>query len=76
MAVSVEALPGANTPCRTLEETRANLQETVELALEANRSLADTGLSCKKSGTPSRRVMRKQQSYVISLLYLFIKKAL
>ncbi len=33
----VEELRGANTQGDTLEETRANLQETVQLVLEANR---------------------------------------
>lgn len=37
----VEELPGANTQGRTLEEARANLQEAVELVVEANRALAD-----------------------------------
>jgi predicted RNase H-like HicB family nuclease len=32
--------PGANTQGRTLEEARTNLQEAVELVLEANRVLA------------------------------------
>ena len=36
----VEELPGANTQGATLEEARANLQEAVELVLEANRMLA------------------------------------
>ena len=36
----VEELPGANTQGKTLEETRANLQEAIELTLEANRMLA------------------------------------
>jgi predicted RNase H-like HicB family nuclease len=36
----VEELPGANTQGATLEEARANLQEAVELVLEANRTLA------------------------------------
>jgi predicted RNase H-like HicB family nuclease len=35
----VEELPGANTQGATLDETRANLREAVELVLEANRSL-------------------------------------
>jgi len=35
----VEELPGANTQGSTLEEARRNLQEAVELALEANREL-------------------------------------
>ncbi len=36
----VEELPGANTQGNTLEETRANLNEAVQLVLEANRLLA------------------------------------
>jgi predicted RNase H-like HicB family nuclease len=41
----VEELPGANTQGSTLEETRANLREAVELVLEANRELAEQGLA-------------------------------
>lgn len=37
----VEELPGANTQGATLEEARTNLQEAVELVLEANRRLVD-----------------------------------
>ena len=37
----VEELPGANTQGATLEEARANLQEAVELVLEANRQLIE-----------------------------------
>jgi len=37
----VEELPGANTQGETLEEVRANLQEAVQLVLEANRALAE-----------------------------------
>ncbi len=36
----VEELPGANTQGSTLEETRTNLREAVELVIEANRTLA------------------------------------
>lgn len=36
----VEELPGANTQGATIEETRANLKEAVELVIEANRALA------------------------------------
>ena len=36
----VEELPGANTQGRTLEETRDNLKDAVQLVLEANRELA------------------------------------
>ena len=37
----VEELPGENTQGATLEEARANLEEAVELVLEANRLLAE-----------------------------------
>jgi predicted RNase H-like HicB family nuclease len=37
----IEELPGANTQGETLEETRANLKEAVELVIEANRALAE-----------------------------------
>ena len=40
----VEELPGANTQGATLEEARANLEEAIELVLEANRVLAEEGL--------------------------------
>ena len=40
----VEELPGANTQGATLEETRENLKEAVELVLEANRILAEEEL--------------------------------
>jgi predicted RNase H-like HicB family nuclease len=40
----VEELPGANTQGRTLEETRANLQEAIRLVFQANRELAGTDL--------------------------------
>jgi len=40
----VEELPGANTQGETLEEARANLQEAVELVLEANRQLAEESI--------------------------------
>jgi predicted RNase H-like HicB family nuclease len=33
----VEELPGANTQGETLEEVRANLEEAIEMILEANR---------------------------------------
>ncbi|MFH1737652.1 MAG: type II toxin-antitoxin system HicB family antitoxin [bacterium] len=36
----VEELPGANTQGRTLEEARENLQEAIQLVLDANRELA------------------------------------
>ncbi len=37
----VEELPGANTQGETLEEVRANIDEAIELVLEANRTLAE-----------------------------------
>ena len=37
----VEELPGANTQGATLEEARANLQEAVEMVLQANRELVE-----------------------------------
>lgn len=40
----VEELPGANTQGETLEEARINLQEAVQLVLEANRLLAEETL--------------------------------
>lgn len=40
----VEELPGANTQGDTLEETRENLKEAIELVLEANRQLAEETL--------------------------------
>ena len=43
----VEALPGANTQGRTLEETRENLREAIELMLVSNRELAEKGLTGK-----------------------------
>lgn len=43
----VEELPGANTQGATLDETRENLQEAVQLVLEANRQLAERSLAGK-----------------------------
>ncbi len=40
----IEELPGANTQGDTLEEARENLQEAIELVLEANRALAEESL--------------------------------
>ncbi len=44
----VEELPGANTQGSTLAEARANLQEAVEMVLEANRLLAEESLIGQK----------------------------
>ena len=37
-------LPGANTQCATLEETKANLEEAITLVLEANRAISEEAL--------------------------------
>jgi predicted RNase H-like HicB family nuclease len=41
----VEELPGANTQGATIEETRENLKEAVQLVLDANRALAERSLA-------------------------------
>lgn len=43
----VEELPGANTQGETLEAARVNLEEAVQLLLEANRALAEETLRDK-----------------------------
>ena len=40
-----EELPGANTLGETLEEARKNLQEAIEMILEANRLLAEESIA-------------------------------
>jgi predicted RNase H-like HicB family nuclease len=40
----VEELPGANAQGATLEEARENLDEAIDLVLEANRALAEEDL--------------------------------
>jgi predicted RNase H-like HicB family nuclease len=45
----VEELPGANTQGATLEEARNNLQEAIELVLEANRTLAEESLEGREA---------------------------
>lgn len=40
----VEELPGANSQGHTLDETRANLREAIELVLRANRDSAQKRL--------------------------------
>lgn len=37
----VEELPGANAQGKTLDEARENLQEAVEMVIDANRLLAE-----------------------------------
>ena len=44
----VEELPGANTQGDILEEARINLQEAVELVLEANRFLAEEAIGSQE----------------------------
>ena len=44
----VEELPGANTQGTTLEETKANLVEAVQLMLESNRQLSEEEISEKE----------------------------
>jgi predicted RNase H-like HicB family nuclease len=41
----VEELPGSNTQGNTLDETRENLREAVELVLDANRELTEQSLA-------------------------------
>jgi predicted RNase H-like HicB family nuclease len=40
----VEELPGANTQGATLDEARNNLNEAVELVLEANRAMSEESI--------------------------------
>jgi len=44
----VEELPGANTQGATLEETKKNLVEAIQLVLEANRQLSEENRSGKE----------------------------
>ena len=44
----VEELPGANTQGATLEETKRNLIEAIQLVLEANRQLVEETISGKE----------------------------
>jgi predicted RNase H-like HicB family nuclease len=45
----VEELPGANTQGETLEETKRNLIEAIQLVLEANRQLAEEEIAGKET---------------------------
>lgn len=47
-AAFVEELPGANAQGASVEEARENLQEAIQLTLEANRTLAEEGLAGKQ----------------------------
>ena len=44
----VEELPGANTQGATLAEARENLQEAIQLVLEANREIAEESIRGRK----------------------------
>lgn len=44
----VEELPGANTQGETIEETKENLIEAVQLVLESNRQLSEEELIGKE----------------------------
>ena len=46
----VEELPGANTQGATLEETKANLVEAIQLVLQANRQLAEEETRSRNAG--------------------------
>lgn len=52
-AAFVEELPGANAQGATIDEARQNLQEAIELVLEANRTLSEESLA-------GQRVIREQ----------------
>lgn len=43
----VEELPGANTQGKTLQETRENLREAIELILKSNRELTERDIEGK-----------------------------
>jgi len=40
-------LPGAYSPANTLEECRTNLEEAIQLVLDANCVLASESLQCQ-----------------------------
>ena len=54
----VAELPGANTQGESLEETRENLIEAVQLILEANRHEAERRLADAANVTRERLVLR------------------
>ena len=58
----VEELPGANTQGATLEEARANLQEAIDMVLEANRVLAEESPTTRVAETIGRRAWRTTRS--------------
>ena len=44
----VEELPGANSQGATLDETRENLREAVQMVIEANREIAQRSIAGKQ----------------------------
>jgi predicted RNase H-like HicB family nuclease len=48
-AAFVEELPGANAQGATLAEARENLEEAIELVLDANRALAEEALAGRRA---------------------------
>lgn len=54
----VAELPGANTQGETLQETRDNLLEAVQLILETNREEAERRIPTKARVTKERLVLR------------------
>ncbi|HEX6911173.1 MAG TPA: type II toxin-antitoxin system HicB family antitoxin [Longimicrobium sp.] len=54
----IEELPGTNTQGGSLEEARANLEEAVQLVIEANRMLA-------QAHDPGEPLIRERISYKV-----------
>ena len=54
----VPELPGANTQGETLEETRENLTEAIELILSSNREQFERNFSSKARVTREKLVLR------------------
>jgi len=54
----VAELPGANTQGETLQETRDNLLEAVQLVLETNREESELRIPAKAKVTKERLVLR------------------
>ena len=54
----VAELPGANTQGETLEETRENLTEAIQLILNSNREQFERNFSSKAKVTREKLVLR------------------
>ena len=54
----VAELPGANSQGETLEETRENLKDAVEMLLDCYREDAETKLSSNRSATKEELILR------------------